>query len=130
MTFGKILKEVPINKIGFVYSITKKSSNIKYIGCKLFYRTVTRAPLKGKKRKRKEVKESDWKTYTSSGKWSDLIKGNPSDFTYEILYLCSTKTELAAKETYEILGYYIRDEWNLLVNEMINCRIRVRPKQR
>jgi len=126
MTFGNLLLEVPANSVGFVYSITQISTNLRYIGAKNFYSKVVRPPLKGYKRKRRSLKESDWKTYTSSGKWSDSIKASPKDFTYNILHLCESKTDLAARETYEILGYYIRGEWKLLVNEMVNLRIRIR----
>jgi len=57
---------------GFIYLITHRITGKKYIGKKFFYSTKTLKPLKGTKRKRKSVKESDWKTYF--GSCDDLIK--------------------------------------------------------
>ena len=52
--------------VGFVYVITDLTNKKKYVGKKLFQSTRRLAPLKGKKRKRKVVKESDWKDYFGS----------------------------------------------------------------
>lgn len=52
--------------IGFVYRITDKDNGRFYIGQKKLYKTETRPPLKGKVRKRKIIKESDWRTYCGS----------------------------------------------------------------
>ena len=49
--------------VGFVYVITDLNNKKKYVGKKLFQSTRRLAPLKGKTRKRKVVKESDWKDY-------------------------------------------------------------------
>jgi len=49
--------------VGFVYCLTDTENGKKYIGKKKFTRKITRPPLKGKKRKRRSVAESDWQTY-------------------------------------------------------------------
>ena len=48
---------------GFIYRITNKISGYDYIGRKYFITIKKRPPLKGKKNKRHEVVETDWKTY-------------------------------------------------------------------
>lgn len=85
---------------GFIYEITNKVSNKSYIGKKNFWFTNTKPPLKGKKRRRKIVSESDWKLYCSS---SDILKKDieligKSNFTFKILQLCSGKSELSYLE--------------------------------
>jgi hypothetical protein len=60
-----------------------------------------RPPLKGKKNKRHEKIETDWKTYTSSSNELNehiriLGKGN---FKFEILRWCDSKWELSYHET-------------------------------
>ena len=48
---------------GFVYKITNTENNKFYIGKKIFQNTRKLPPLKGQKRKRTVIKESNWKTY-------------------------------------------------------------------
>ena len=50
---------------GFIYEITNLVTNKKYIGKKQCKSRLKRKPLKGKKKNRLEMKESDWKEYTS-----------------------------------------------------------------
>ena len=83
------------DNIGFVYIVTDPSGK-KYIGKKGFFSKVTKPPLKGKKRKRRSLKESDWKTYCGSSETvKTLVEENGLDyFKREILHLCKTKGEL------------------------------------
>jgi hypothetical protein len=79
--------------VGFVYVITDKSNNKKYVGKKTFWSKRTLPPLKGKTRKRRSVVESDWKSYYGS---SDLVKQlllevGEQNFRREILYFCKSK---------------------------------------
>jgi len=60
---GNLVEEIADQYIGFVYIITNLTNNKKYIGKKLAKFKKTRPPLKGKKRKRKSLVESDWQTY-------------------------------------------------------------------
>jgi len=53
---------------GFVYLIENLETGQLYLGKKVFWSKRTLPPLKGKKRKRKVIKESDWKSYWSSSK--------------------------------------------------------------
>ncbi len=87
---------------GFVYIITNLSNGMKYIGKKQIVKKTKRPPLKGKKRKRIIVGESDWKTYTGSSDRlnADIEKLGKNQFTFEIIRSCGTKSELAYMETF------------------------------
>jgi hypothetical protein len=110
--------------VGFVYVITDLINRKKYVGKKLFKSTRRIAPLKGKTRKRKVTKESDWQDYFGSSEEVKLIveeRGRES-FHREILHLCNTKGELSyleAKEQFdrEVL---LSDDY---YNGIINCKI-------
>lgn len=110
--------------VGFVYIITEKDTDMKYVGKKLFHRKITRPPLKGTKRKRRSLVESDWQSYYGS---SDNVKQALNEkgedaFHREILHLCKTKGEcsyLEAKEQFD-RDVLLRDDY---YNGIINCRI-------
>lgn len=86
---------------GFVYVITNTLTNKKYIGKKFFHHTKKLPPLKGMKRKRTIVKESDWETYYgSSNILKEELKQHGKDkFKREIIKLCTNKKELTYWET-------------------------------
>ena len=112
------------DSIGFVYRITNKTNNMKYIGKKLFVSTVKLPPLKGKTKKRTVKKESDWKKYFgSSEEVKMLVEQMGADaFHREILHLCKTKGELSyveAKLQFDN-NVLLRDDY---YNGIINCRI-------
>jgi len=114
------------DEIGFVYKITNISDNRCYIGIKKFWSIRKLRPLKGKKRTRKVVYETDWRTYNSSGVIREDVEKNPNNYKKEILRICSTVSEMKAYEAYYQLQYYINGEWDKLYNEMINLRLRIR----
>ena len=89
--------------IGFVYIITNKSDGKKYIGKKIFKSTRKLAPLKGKKRKRTKIVESDWMTYYGSSDEVRLMveEQGTDNFYREILHLCKTKGEMSYLELQE-----------------------------
>ena len=91
------------DNMGFVYIVTDKKTKMKYIGKKGFFSKVTKPPLKGKKRKRRSFKESDWKKYCGSSEAVKLlVEENGLDhFDREILYLCKSKGELNYMELRE-----------------------------
>ena len=103
----------------FVYQITNLTNNRKYIGKKRFISRRTLPPLKGKTRKRKIVKESDWKTYWGSNEelQEDVKKLGEANFKREILRLCCTLSESSyyeAKEQFEndvLLSEHFYNSW-------------------
>ena len=82
--------------IGFVYLIECKG--MRYIGKKMLFSHRTLPALKGQKRKRKIVKDSDWRTYTGSSKSlnAEIKKGARIERT--ILYWGESKSELSYVE--------------------------------
>jgi hypothetical protein len=109
---------------GFIYIITEKQTGMKYIGKKLLWRTIKRPPLKGKKRKRLEVVQSDWKTYFGSSENVKLLVETLGGdaFHREILMFGKGKGELSyleAKEQFD-RDVLLRDDY---YNGIINCRI-------
>ncbi len=56
---GKIVDDIPADKIGFVYLITNLDNGKKYIGKKLVQFKKSRPPLKGRKNRRRYQVESD-----------------------------------------------------------------------
>ncbi len=119
---GRIVNEIsdmPEGTFGFIYEVTHTPTGRKYIGKKVLYFNRTLPPLTGQKRKRKVVKESDWKTYYGShAEIVSLIKeGKQEEFTKQILCFVRSKKLLTYYETKylfikEVLEYrnnYIND---------------------
>ena len=91
------------NHAGFVYEITDTVNGKKYIGKKKLSATRTLKPLKGQKRKRKVVSESDWMDYYGS---SEEVKALVEEFGRErfsrkIVRLCKTTAEMSYYEMKE-----------------------------
>jgi hypothetical protein len=91
------------DNLGFVYEITDTRNGMLYIGKKKFIFKVTKPPLKGKKRKRKSLKESDWQTYYgSSNEVKALVEECGAEiFERKIIKLCKSAGELSYWELYE-----------------------------
>lgn len=98
------LEDMPKDVVGFVYEITHNPSNKKYIGKKILHHNKKLPPLKGKKRVRRIIKESDWKTYYGSNdEIKSMIKEGKSDeFKREILEYAVTKRQLSYLETKQL----------------------------
>lgn len=110
--------------VGFVYLITDKSNNKKYVGKKLLTSKRKLAPLKGKTRKRTVVKETDWQKYYGSSEEVKLMveEKGVDNFHREILYLCISKGQLGyleAKYQFEH-DVLLRDDY---YNGIIQCKI-------
>lgn len=110
--------------VGFVYVITEKETDMKYVGKKLFHRKKTLPITKTRKRKKKTLVESDWQDYygSSTQVQENLKLNGPDSYHREILRLCRSKGECSyyeAKEQFdrEVL---LRDDY---YNGIINCRI-------
>ena len=119
-----VLEESVDLPYGFIYKITNLTNDKKYIGKKQCQSIRKRPPLKGKKNKRHEKIETDWKTYTSSSNElnKDLEELGKDKFKFEILRWCDSKWELSYYEARlqfneEVL---LRDDY---YNGIINVRI-------
>ena len=125
----EVNEAIPENAFGFIYEITNTINGKKYIGKKQMTRKIRRKPLKGKKRKRIDHIESDWKTYTGSSDALNLdisTLGNDK-FIFKILKFCNSKFELSYFEA------KMQFEKDVLLSEnyyngIINCRIGKAPK--
>ena len=121
---GKLVESIPDEYEGFVYLITNKTNNMKYIGKKLAKFKTTKPPLKGRKNKRRGHKESDWRTYWGSSDHlnADVEKLGEKSFTREILEYCTTRGVMSYVEAelqfkHKVL---LSDDY---YNGIINCRI-------
>ena len=105
---------------GFVYLITEKSTNMKYIGKKFFWSKRTRQVNKKKKR---YLAESDWQDYYGSNELlKENVAKNPNDYHREILHLCKKRGDCAyyeAKEQFERNVLFKNDYYNAF----IGCKI-------
>lgn len=113
---GEPFDKIPETAIGFVYCITNKTCNKKYIGKKLFH--VSKFVQRNKKRKRVKI-ESNWKEYYGSNETlkSLVQEYGTESFTREILHICYSKSQasyLEAKEQFSrnvILSDEYYNDW-------------------
>ena len=110
--------------VGFVYVLTDTENGKKYIGKKKFQRKITRPPLKGKKRKRRSIAESDWQDYYgSSAETIEIVETCGGErFKREILHLCSSLGEMSYGELYYQVKHKVLFDDNYY-NKFIGCRI-------
>jgi hypothetical protein len=113
------------NFVGFVYIISNRDSGKFYIGKKTFIFKKKLPPLKGKKRKRTKLIESDWKHYygSSSDLNEDIEKYGKNKFSRKILKLCKTKTEMTYYEAKYQFEMGVLTEENCY-NKWIVCKVR------
>ncbi len=78
---------------GFVYRITNLVTGHDYVGRKYFKTIQKLKPLKGFKRKRKSVKETNWKEYWGSSNrlTTDIEELGLENFKREIICLCESR---------------------------------------
>jgi hypothetical protein len=97
------LEDLPTDCVGIIYKIKNLTNGKFYIGRKILRNKKTLPPLKGKKRKRRLIVESNWKTYTGScvDLNIDIEKGH--EIEKEIIHLCCTKKQM----TYYELKYQL-----------------------
>jgi hypothetical protein len=120
----KKVTELPEDCEAFVYLITNKTNDRKYVGKKLAKFKTTKPPLKGKKNKRRGYKESDWRTYWGSNDHlkADVEELGEENFRREILYYCPSRgvaSYLEAQEQFE-RKVLLTDEY---YNGIINVRV-------
>jgi hypothetical protein len=121
----KLLPELDHKDVyGFVYLITNLITNQKYIGKKWFWRTKTLPITKTRKRRKKTLVESDWKSYYGSNDRlkNDVITYGEESFKREILHLCKSKGDCSYMELVEQVNreVLLTDEY---YNGIIACKI-------
>lgn len=111
--------------IGFIYEITDTLNGKKYIGKKKLISKRRLAPLKGQKRKRTVIKESDWETYYgSSEEVKTLVQEFGADrFTRIILRFCTTTAEMSYYEAKEQFVREVLLKPDEYYNAFIGCKI-------
>ena len=100
---GKIFdSEDILDNYGFIYRITNTTNGYDYVGRKYFTTVKKRPPLKGKKNKRRETVETDWKEYWGSSPrlQADIDTLGKDKFTREIIHLCKSRGETNYMEAY------------------------------
>lgn len=113
------------DNFGFVYEITDNRNGKKYIGKKGLISKRKMPPLKGQKRKRSKIVETDWQSYYGS---SDQVKAlveelGIDNFNRKIIRLCKSKSEMSyyeAKLQFETECLLKPEEY---YNEFIGCKI-------
>ena len=113
------------DNVGFVYEIYDKQTKMFYVGKKRFWSKVSKPPLKGRKNRRRSVKESDWQDYYgSSEEVKTLVEDSGRDrFERRILRLCKTLGEMSyyeAKIQFEADVLLKPDKY---YNAFIGCKI-------
>ena len=105
----KGIEQMPKNTFGFIYEATYIPTREKYLGKKVLFFNRTLPPLKGAKRKRKVVKESDWQTYYGSHtKIKQLLsEDKQNDFSREILEFAFNKKHLTYLETKYLFSNHV-----------------------
>ncbi len=120
---------LPEECVGFVYLITNTLTGRKYIGKKLAkfskttYKTVK---LKNGTKKKKKIRgkiDSDWREYygSSPALTADVTELGTANFTREILFYCTSKSECSYIEAREQFSRRVLES-----NDYYNGHIQVR----
>jgi hypothetical protein len=108
----------------FVYIITNLENNKRYIGKKIF-KSIQRKKVKGKTRKKKVEKESDWKSYYGSNLvlLGDVEKLGSDRFRREIVKLCKTRGTASYWEAKLQMQHEVLENPDLFYNEWIMVKV-------
>ena len=120
---GKDILVLPEDCVGFVYLITNTTNDRMYIGKKLAKFKRSKAPLKGRRNRRRYKVESDWQEYygSSDDLTIDIKRLGAENFKREILFYCKSKSELSYVEAREQFARKVLES-----NNYYNGHIRVR----
>jgi hypothetical protein len=122
---GKEIGDDDINGYAsFVYIITNLENNKRYIGKKIF-KSIQRKKVKGKTRKKKVEKESDWKSYYGSNLMliADLNLLGPDKFRREIVKLCKTRGTASYWEAKLQMQHEVLEKPDEYYNEWVMVKV-------
>ena len=109
--------------VGFVYLIEEADTGMKYIGKKGFWRSKILPVTKTRKRRKRTLVESDWRTYHGSNeRLKEQISISSGIHNRTILRFCKTKGEMSyyeAKEQFD-KDVLLRNDY---YNAFIGCKI-------
>ena len=113
------------NNVGFVYEIYDKEAKMFYIGKKKFWSKVTKPPLKGRKNKRRSLKESDWKSYYGSSEVVKQLVENTGEWRFKrrIIRLCKSAGEMSYYEMKEQLDNDVLLKPEIYYNAFVGGKI-------
>ena len=108
----------------FVYLITNLETGKRYLGKKIF-KSVQRKKVKGKTRRKKVTKESDWKSYYGSNKLllEDVERLGQDRFRREILKLCKTRGTASYYEAKFQMIHEVLENPDLWYNEWVMVKV-------
>lgn len=108
----------------FVYMITNLETGKRYLGKKIF-KSIQRKKVKGKTRKKKVTKDSDWKSYYGSNKLlqEDVKRLGSDRFKREILKLCKTRGTASYWEAKYQMQHEVLENPDLWYNDWIMCKV-------
>ena len=120
---GTEIIDIPENVIGFVYLITNTTNGRMYIGKKLAKFKRSRAPLKGRRNRRRYTVERDWQDYYGSSDelTIDVNRLGVEHFKRERRLYGKSKSELSDVEAREQFSRKV-----LETRDYYNGHIRVR----
>jgi hypothetical protein len=108
----------------FVYIITNLENGKKYIGKKIFT-SFQRKKVKGKTRRKRVEKESNWKSYYGSNKLlqEDIERLGQDRFRREIIKLCKTRGTASYWEAKLQMQYEVLEKPDDFYNDWIMCKV-------
>ena len=114
-------EDIPESAVGFIYMIEHIPTGKYYIGKKNLKAKRTLPPLKGKKRKRKVIKESDWRKYMSSNQWikEEVSGGGEENFKKKILQFYHSAKALTYYELHWQFKYNVLADENSLNDNLL-----------
>ena len=108
----------------FVYIITNLETGKRYIGKKIF-KSIRKQKVKGKTRRKKVTKDSDWKSYFGSNKLlqEDVERLGQDRFRREIVKLCKTRGTASYWEAKLQMEYEVLEKPDEFYNDWIMCKV-------
>ena len=112
--------------VAFVYIITNLVDNKRYIGKKIF-KSIQRKKVKGKTRRKKVEKESNWKKYYGSNLelLADVEKYGADKFEREIVKLCKTRGTANYFEAKLQMQHEVLENPDKFYNQWVMCKVHI-----